>query len=137
MSEPALSQVARQVDRWAAAERAGDQDALDAVLHGDFLFAGPYGYLLDRRDWIARFTPGDPKYTRFTAFTFTADVPTRVVGDTALVIGTQRQSGVFQGDDITGHHRGTVVLVRVVADAPWLIVGLHLSLPEPPEPAPS
>ena len=84
----------RSVDRWAAAELAGDPVGLDAVLHEQFVFAGPYGYLLDRQEWMARFVPGDRHYTVFSAFTFTADIPARVIGDTALVVGTQRQKGV-------------------------------------------
>ena len=39
----------RQVlDRWVDAELAGDAAALGTVLHPQFLFAGPFGYLLDR-----------------------------------------------------------------------------------------
>jgi hypothetical protein len=117
------------LERWVAAELAGDAAALDAVLHQDFLFAGPYGYLLDRRAWLDRFTSGDPHATTFSTFTFTPDVPARVVHDTALVVGTQRQTGTHQGE-VAGAYRGTLVLVR---DPGWLIVGLHLSLPSPPE----
>ncbi len=51
-----------------------------------------------------------------------------MVADTALVVGTQRQTGTHQGE-VTGAYRGTLVLVR---DPGWLVVGLHLSLPTPP-----
>lgn len=116
------------VDRWVEAELAGDAARLDAVLHTEFVFAGPYGYLLDRRAWLARFTPDDPHATSFSTFSFTPDIPARVVGDTALVVGTQRQTGTHQGE-VAGAYRGTLVLVR---DPTWLLVGIHLSLPEPP-----
>ena len=121
----------RPVDRWAAAELAGDPSALGAILHEDFVFAGPFGYLLDRQQWLARFVPGDSHYTAFSAFTFSADIPARVIRDTALVVGTQRQMGTHPGEAVDGHYRGTLVLVR---DPHWLVAGLHLSLPEPPEP---
>lgn len=124
------SDLRRHVDRWAAAELAGERSELDAILHRDFVFVGPFGYLLDRSQWIARFVPGDRYYTAFSAFTFTADVPARVIGDTALVVGTQRQTGTHQGELVDGRYRGTLVLVR---DPDWLVAGLHLSLPEPPE----
>ena len=130
MTSTLPTDLQRLVDRWAAAERAGDPSELDALLHEQFVFVGPYGYLLDRQEWLARFVPGDRHYTAFSTFTFTADIPTRVVGDTALVVGTQRQTGVHQGERVDGHYRGTLVLVR---DPEWLVTGLHLSLPEPPD----
>lgn len=117
------------VDRWAAAEAAGDAPGLDDLLHPEFVFAGPVGYLRTRAEWLARFTPGDPYETSFTTFTFTVDVPTRVVGDTAVVVGTQYSAGTHQGERFDGHYRGTVVLVR---DPVWLVLALHLSLREPP-----
>lgn len=119
------------VDRWVAAEGAGDAAALNAVLHDRFLFAGPYGYLLDRAAWLGRFTEGSRYVARYTSFSFVADRPARVVRDTALVVGTQRQTGTAQGEVIDGEFRGTLVLVR---DPDWQIVGVHLSLPRPPSP---
>ncbi|HWI32899.1 MAG TPA: hypothetical protein VNS83_01225, partial [Lapillicoccus sp.] len=44
----------------------------------------PYGYLFDRQEWLARFVPGDRHYTEFSTFAFTADIPARVIGNTAL-----------------------------------------------------
>jgi hypothetical protein len=120
----------RQVDRWAAAELAGDPAELDAILHEQFVFVGPYGYLFDRQEWLDRFVRGDRHYTEFSTFTFTADIPARVIGSTALVVGTQSQTGIHQGERVEGQYRGTLVLLR---DTDWLVAGLHLSLPEPPE----
>lgn len=130
MDEP--TDVHQIVDRWVAAERDGDPGALDLVLHHQFVFAGPYGYLLDKAQWLSRLTPGSRFYAVFDTFSFTADVPTRVIGDTALVVGTQRQTGTAQGERVDGRLRGSIVLVR---DPDWLIAGLHLSLAEPPTPS--
>lgn len=129
MTSTLPTDLQREIDCWAAAELAGDPVELDKVLHAQFAFVGPYGYLLDRQEWLARFVPGDRHYTVFSTFTFTADIPARVIGSTAMVVGTQRQTGVHQGDRVEGHYRGTLVLVR---DPDWLVAGLHLSLPEPP-----
>lgn len=118
----------RVVERWAGAELAGNAAALDALLHRKFLFAGPFGYLLDRQEWLSRFTLGDSRYTTFTEFGFTPDVPARIIRDTALVVGTQHQTGTFQGETVDGQFRGTLVFVR---DPDWLLAGIHLSLPEP------
>jgi ketosteroid isomerase-like protein len=119
----------RQVDRWAAAELAGDAAELEAILHEQFVFVGPYGYHLDRHEWLARFVPSDRHYTVFSTFAFAADIPARVIGSTAIVVGTQRQTGIHQGEPVEGRYRGTLVLVR---DSDWLLAGLHLSLPEAP-----
>lgn len=130
MTSTLPTDLQRQVDRWAAAELAGDPAELNEVLHAQFVFAGPYGYLLDRQEWLARFVSGDRHYTEFSSFTFTADIPARVIGNTALVVGTQRQTGGHQGEPVDGQYRGTLVLVR---DPDWLVAGLHLSLREPPD----
>jgi len=120
----------RQVlDRWVGAELAGDTAALGTVLHPQFLFAGPFGYLLDRAQWLARFTAGDRYHTVFTSFDFAVDIPVRIIGDTALVVGTQEQTGTHQGELVDGQFRSAVVLIR---DPSWLIAGVHLSLRRPP-----
>jgi len=120
----------RQVlDRWVAAELAGAAAALGTVLHPQFLFAGPFGYLLDRAQWLARFTAGDRYHTVFTSFDSTVDIPARIIGGTALIIGTREQTGTHQGEPVNGQFRSTVVLIR---DPSWLITGIHLSLRRPP-----
>ena len=121
--------VERLVDRWVAAELDGVAAELETVLHPDFLFAGPYGYLLDRAEWLSRLTPGTRYHAVATAMIFAADVPARIVGDTALVVGTLAQAGTAQGEPYDGRYRATLVLVQ---DDGWRIVGLHLSLREPP-----
>ena len=119
------------VGLWVAAELAGDASGLDAVLHPEFVFAGPFGYLRTRQGWLDRFTPGDPYQTAFTSFAFAPDGPVRVLGDAALIIGTQQSAGVHQGEPFDGRFRATLVLIR---DQDWRIAGMHLSLRDPPEP---
>ena len=127
---PVLPADLQQVlDRWAAAELAGDAAQLGAVLHPGFLFAGPYGYLLNRTEWLSRTTPGTQYYTTTNSFAFTVDIPARVVGDTAVVVGTVAQVGTAQGEPYDGRYRVTLVLSR---HWDWRIVGIHMSLREPP-----
>jgi len=127
---PVLPADLQQVlDRWAAAELAGDAAQLGAVLHPAFLFAGPYGYLLNRTQWLSRTTPGTQYYTTTNSFAFTVDIPARVVGDTAVVVGTVAQVGTAQGEPYDGRYRVTLVLSR---HREWRIVGIHMSLREPP-----
>lgn len=65
-----LNQVA---DRWAAAELAGDAAELEAMPHPNFLFAGPYCYLLGLGEWFSRTTPGTRHYAVATTLAFAVD----------------------------------------------------------------
>jgi len=123
------AELLQVLDRWVGAELAGDAAALGAVLHPRFLFAGPFGYLLDRAQWLARFTAGDRYHTVFTSFDLTVCIHGRFNFRTALVFGTQEETGTHQGEPVNGQFRSTVVLIR---DPSWLITGMHLSLRRPP-----
>ena len=114
------------VDAWAAAERTGDLAALAGLLHPDFVAVGPFGFVLDREQWMARYASGD---LRNASFSFAPDVPTRTVGEVAIVVGTQQQEGTHQGRPIDGAFRVTLVLCGGPA---WRVVGAHLSLRHPP-----
>ncbi|WP_052440846.1 nuclear transport factor 2 family protein [Streptacidiphilus anmyonensis] len=115
---------------WAAAEREGDADALDALLHEDFRGVGPFGFVLDREQWLRRFADG----LHYSAFAFAPDLEVREVAGTALVIGTQEQAGTYQGRPTDGAFRATLVLTGGPA---WRLAGIHLSLRTPPTPAPA
>ena len=43
------------VQAWASAERSGDAVALESLLHPEFLGIGPFGFLLDREQWMERY----------------------------------------------------------------------------------
>ena len=114
------------VEAWAAAERAGDATALEELLHPAFVGVGPFGFLLDRDQWMDRYRSGDLQHR---SFTFTPDTDTRRFGDAAVVVGTQEQQGTHQGRPVDGAFRASLVLV----DGPgWQVAGVHLSLRTPP-----
>lgn len=108
------------LDAWAAAEQGGDTTFLDGFLADDFAGIGPRGFLLTKEDWLRRYSSGDLKLNSFSL----DEVKVRVYGDTAVVIGRQAQSGTFQGHNIQGLFRATLVLVR--QEARWRLVSLHL-----------
>ena len=100
--------------------------ALDSLLHPEFLGIGPFGFLLDREQWMERYRSGD---LQPRSFTFTPDVDVRRFGGTAIVVGTQEQEGTHQGRPIDGSFRAALVLV----DEPdWRVAAVHLSLRTPP-----
>src|SRR4051794_36476535 len=107
-----------QVEAWRRAELDGDVHALDALLHTDFLGVGPFGFLLDRRQWMERFGAG----MQYTAFDFTADAPTRYTDGTAIVVGTQTQRGSHLGRPVDGAFRVTLVLT---GGPQWRLVAAH------------
>jgi hypothetical protein len=109
--------------RWAEAELHSDADALDALLHEEFVGVGPLGFVLDKRQWVQPRRVGDLRHTAFQW----QDPSVRVLGDSALVVGTQVQETTYQGHDASGRFRVTQVAVRDGADDPWRIVGMHLS----------
>lgn len=110
--------------RWADAEVAKDLATLDAVAHPDLRLVGPFGFVLDRQQWLDRYQPGQLDTTALTW----DDVELRVLGDTAISIGRQRQRASFQGRPSDGDFRITHVFVRnPAAGDGWLIVGIHLS----------
>ncbi len=124
MTTPTPLNVEPYVAAWADAERAGDSTALDALLHPEFVGIGPFGFVLDRAQWLERFANG----LNYTSFDFTLDFPVRFVDGCALVIGTQRQSGDFGGMPADGEFR-----VGLVFSAGAKLAAVQVSLGKPPE----
>ena len=115
------------VQRWAAAERAGDAAALDTLLDPQFVGIGPRGFVLTREQWLERYRTGSLQNQAFAW----EDVQVRDYSDAAVAVGVQAQQTTYQGHDSSGRFRGTLVTVR--KDGRWLIAGVHLSpLAEPP-----
>ncbi|HEY2957114.1 MAG TPA: nuclear transport factor 2 family protein [Actinomycetota bacterium] len=115
------TQVLELGRRWAEAERRGDADALDALLHEDFVGVGPLGFVLDKRQWLEPRRNGDLKNSTFEW----QDPSVRVFGDAAVVIGTQVQESTYQGRDASGRFRVTQVAAR--SGDRWSLAGMHLS----------
>ncbi|MGW5434312.1 nuclear transport factor 2 family protein [Streptomyces sp. NPDC004059] len=120
-----MATVTEQLTTWAHAERTGDASALESVLHPDFLAVGPYGFLLDREQWLQRFSGG----LQYTAFEFTPDTDVRYIGGSALVIGTQTHQGTHAQQAVDGSFRVTLVFT---GDPQWQLAAVHLSLRTPP-----
>ena len=78
-----VAEITELGKRWVEAELAGDTDAMDSLAHRDFLLVGPLGFILDKTQWLERYSGG--------AFATSAldwrDTTVRVVGDCAGVSG--------------------------------------------------
>ena len=115
------------VQRWAAAEQENDAGRLDGQLAGEFAGVGPFGFILTRDQWLARFTNGLVN----RSFTVT-DLQVRDYGTAAAGIGVLAQETSWQGNDNSGRFRVTLMAVR--ADEGWLLAQVHIGpLQAPPE----
>jgi ketosteroid isomerase-like protein len=115
------------VQRWAAAEQENDAGRLDGLLAGEFAGVGPFGFILTRDQWLARFTNG--LVNRSFAI---EDPQLRDFGDAAVGIGVLAQETSWQGNDNSGRFRVTLVAVR--AGEGWLLAHVHIGpLQAPPE----
>jgi len=111
---------------WATAEQENDAGRLDGLLAGEFAGVGPFGFILTRDQWLARFTNGLVN----RSFTVT-DLQVRDVGTAAVAIGVLAQETSWQGHDNSGRFRVTLVAVR--AGEGWLLAHVHIGpLQAPP-----
>src|SRR5256886_17713814 len=90
------------VQRWAAAEHRNDAGALDGLLADGFAGVGPFGFILTRDQWLARFANGLVN----RSFTVT-DLQVRDYGTAAVGIGVLAQQTSWQGTDNSGRVPGT------------------------------
>jgi len=118
------------VRRWAAAEEQNDAGALDGLLAGEFAGVGPFGFILTRDQWLARFTNGLVN----RSFTVT-DLQVRDYGTAAVGIGVLAQETSWQGTDNSGRFRVTLVAVRV--GNRWLLAHVHIGPLQAPPGRPS
>jgi len=118
-------QVLGLVQRWAAAELAGDVNAYDHLLTADFTGVGPVGFVLTSEQWAKRHL-GDLHNEKFEVL----DPHVRIYGDppdAAVVEAVQRQTTTAMGRDTSGSFRLGLVAVRAGQD--WRIAHIQLSGP--------
>jgi ketosteroid isomerase-like protein len=112
--------------RWAKAEIEGDVTVLDALATKDFMLVGPLGFVLDKAQWLDRYSSGD----FVTSALDWRDTQVRVFGDCATVVGVHDQEAAYRGQPNNGQFRATHILVR--EDGAWRLAGMHLSPIAPP-----
>ena len=111
------------VQRWAAAEERNDAGTLDGLLADGFAGVGPFGFILTRDQWLARFANGLVN----RSFIVT-DLQVRDYGTAAVGIGVLAQETSWQGTDNSGGFRVTLVAVAVAvqAGAGWRLAHVHI-----------
>ncbi|HEY3479293.1 MAG TPA: nuclear transport factor 2 family protein [Streptomyces sp.] len=106
---------------WAAAEERGDTETLAGLTVDGFRLVGPLGFVLDRDQWLARYSGGGLVTEKLDW----AEVEVRDFGGTAIAIGVHDQVARHQGNPADGKFRATHVLVR--DEDRWRLAGIHLS----------
>jgi hypothetical protein len=86
-----------------------------------FSFVGPAGFILDKQQWLGRFSE---RGLRYTSFRWT-DLRVTDHDAVTIVVGVQEQEGDHQGRDISGRFRGTLVVIG--ADGGQRIAAMQLS----------
>ena len=122
MSNDTQTKILALGHRWAQAEQNGDTAALDELAEAHFRLVGPFGFVLDRDQWLQRYSSGALD-TRSLDWD---QVEVRDFGDTAIAIGRHTQQASYAGRPADGQFRITHVFVRG-ADAEWRIANIQLS----------
>jgi len=113
--------VTKFLAEWTESERTGNREALERLLADDFVGIGPLGFMLPRDAWLARHATGDLQYRSFRL----DDVELRLHGDAAIVTAHQSAETTYQGHQVPGEMRATLMLVRQRDD--WRLAHLHMS----------
>lgn len=116
------------VKDWAEIEQQGDIQRLAEQLSDDFVAVGPFGFLLNKSEWIERLESKKLQYKQFAI----DQVQVRFFDNVAIVIARQTQNGTYEGNPIPDLLRTTLILHKVQDD--WQLVGQHISLGRPPMP---
>ncbi len=106
------------VGEWAEAEERGDAEFLGRALTDDFVGVGPARFMLTKEQRLGRFA-GGLSYESFAL----EELEACLYGDAAVVTGRQKQAGGFQGNDVTGEFRASLVLVE--REGRWLLACWH------------
>jgi len=113
-------QLQRFVGEWADAEQREDVAFLREALTDDFIGIGPLGFMLTKGQWLGRYE-GGLSYESFAL----DEVATRFYGGVAVATCRQSRAGEFQGSDVSGEFRATLIFAE--QEGRWLLAGLHLS----------
>jgi ketosteroid isomerase-like protein len=121
MNTSTIDQIRDLGSRWMEAEVTADADTLDTLVTDNFHLVGPFGFVLDKQQWLDRYRSGDLATAALTWH----DVDAREYGDSVITIGTQSQQAAYKASPSNGDFRITHVFVR--DDDRWKIAGMHLS----------
>jgi len=92
---------------WTEAGLKKDAAALDKILADDWVGQGPPG-TVTKAEALADLKSGDNKLESITL----GDMKVRVLGDTAIVTGSDDEKSSYKGKDTSGHYTWTDVFAK-------------------------
>jgi len=101
---------------WASAELREDTAFLEHSLADNFVGVGPLGFMLTKEHMLGRFA-GCLAYDSFAL----DELEARFYGQAAVATCRQKQTGEFQGNDVSGEFRVTLVSAEI--EDRWLLAG--------------
>ncbi len=105
---------------WASAEESSNSNQLQNLLTDDFSGIGPRGFVLDKSQWVHRFSGGF-KYNMLDI----QDVDLKIHKNVAVVVALQKQKATYQGHPSDGEFRMSQTWLRENGD--WHMANLQLS----------
>jgi len=120
--EPALrAALARQGAAWDKAIVAKDVEAVAANMAEDFRQIRSSGEVVDKPTFLRDITSPDLTIDPYIV----EDFDVRILGDTALLSGTTRMTGKYQGEAFTTHYRYIDIYVR--RGGTWRVVSVQIT----------
>jgi ketosteroid isomerase-like protein len=109
------------VSEWTAALLNGNVEKLNQITAEHALSIGPLGFVLNKDQWLGGFKSGDLKYVSLTW----DEVSVIDYGDTAIVVGRDKQTVKYKDDVNSQDLRGQLVLVK--QDGNWKLASQQYS----------
>jgi ketosteroid isomerase-like protein len=122
MTSDTTAEILALGKRWAEAEERADTAFLDDIAVHEFRLVGPFGFVLDKAQWLERYRTGALDTSELTW----DEVEVRDFGATAIAIGRHTQRAAYAGRSADGQFRITHVFVRG-QDASWRLANIQLS----------
>jgi ketosteroid isomerase-like protein len=119
---PSASQAVKQAERdWSDAAKAGDTDKLSQIIADDWSGLGPDGVKLTKSAFIDSYKSGKSKLESFEF----GPMDVKVLGNVAVVQGSDTEKSVTDGKDSSGKYSWTDVFAK--RDGKWVAVRSQLT----------
>ncbi len=117
-----VAQDLKQISQaWTTAERNGDSAFMEHTLTDDFMAIGPRGFVLNKEQWLQRFTSGSLKYDQLDM----DELLVRTYGDAAVATCRTNQKVRYQQQVVASELR--MMLVWVKQDGRWRLASAQMS----------
>lgn len=114
------TELLRLIKDWAGAEESADTGRLQKLLTEDFSGIGPRGFVLDKSQWLHRFSGGF-SYEMLDV----SDIDLKIHESTAVAVVRQVQKATYQGHPANGEFRMSQTWLR--ENGEWHLANLQLS----------